>query len=183
VSRPTGSPTSVSPCEASVGEETVVLPSDEPGLTCFRQLRHSPIPSSPLRHPPDEVARERDYKNRDVINVSKAGLGDIYEEKIKVGAPTLSLGGACSGKPGLKGQRLLATPPTLLSLSQSFFHEHLHEDEEIRFILEGSGYFDVKTPPDEDDRWIRVALEAGDLLVLPPGVRPTDVRAVEHCLL
>ena len=28
-------------------------------------------------------ARERGYKNRDEINVSKAGLGDIYEEKIK----------------------------------------------------------------------------------------------------
>lgn len=29
------------------------------------------------------VAEERDYKNRDVINVSKAGLGDLYESKIK----------------------------------------------------------------------------------------------------
>lgn len=64
--------------------------------------------------------------------------------------------------------------PTLSS-SQSFFHEHLHEDEEIRFILEGSGFFDVKTLPEEDDRWIRVALDAGDLLVLPPGVRPLPI--------
>jgi 1,2-dihydroxy-3-keto-5-methylthiopentene dioxygenase len=32
----------------------------------------------------DQVAKERDYKNRDVINVSKAGLGDAYEDKIKV---------------------------------------------------------------------------------------------------
>ena len=28
-------------------------------------------------------AKERGYKNRDEINVSKAGLGDLYEEKIK----------------------------------------------------------------------------------------------------
>lgn len=31
----------------------------------------------------NEVARERGYKNRDIINVSKAGLGDLYESKIK----------------------------------------------------------------------------------------------------
>ena len=32
----------------------------------------------------DEIARERDYKNRDVINVTKEGLGDAYEEKLKI---------------------------------------------------------------------------------------------------
>lgn len=31
----------------------------------------------------DEVAQTRGYKNRDVINVSKEGLGDAYEAKIK----------------------------------------------------------------------------------------------------
>jgi hypothetical protein len=31
----------------------------------------------------NEVAKERGYKNRDTINVSKEGMGDIYEEKIR----------------------------------------------------------------------------------------------------
>lgn len=50
---------------------------------------------------------------------------------------------------------------------KSFYKEHIHYDEEIRFCVEGSGYFDIR---DEKDAWIRISVGAGDMIILPEGI-------------
>ncbi|KAI9459371.1 Acireductone dioxygenase [Boletus coccyginus] len=49
-----------------------------------------------------------------------------------------------------------------------FYSEHMHEDEEIRYILEGGGFFDVHEQA--TDKWIRFVVDAGDLVLLPAGI-------------
>ncbi|KAJ3143011.1 1,2-dihydroxy-3-keto-5-methylthiopentene dioxygenase [Geranomyces variabilis] len=45
--------------------------------------------------------------------------------------------------------------------------EHMHPDDEIRYVLEGDAYMDVR---DSIDEWVRFHLVPGMLLVVPAGI-------------
>ncbi|XP_009760993.1 acireductone dioxygenase 2-like [Nicotiana tabacum] len=52
-------------------------------------------------------------------------------------------------------------------MMKKFFEEHLHIDEEVRYCLAGSGYFDVR---DSNGAWIRIWVKKGGLIVVPAGI-------------
>lgn len=72
--------------------------------------------------------------------------------------------------------------PGLDGLLQKFDGEHLHDEDEVRFVLEGEGIFDIRS---NDDRWMRVRVQPGDLIVVPGGryhrFELTDTRTM-HCV-
>lgn len=79
---------------------------------------------------------------------------------------------ALAAQRGYKNRDEIVVSPGTLGAAyeakvKTFFSEHMHEDEEIRYIRGGQGYFDVRTRGDE---WVRVRMEKDDLLILPAGI-------------
>ncbi|XP_077885874.1 acireductone dioxygenase isoform X1 [Ictidomys tridecemlineatus] len=115
----------------------------------------------------EKIRRERNYSWMDIITICKDKLPN-YEEKLwnqcanicKTAGPGLST----AGESAVLGH--WAFPPMSMEI-KVFYQEHLHLDEEIRYILEGSGYFDVR---DREDQWIRISMEKGDMITLPAGI-------------
>lgn len=50
---------------------------------------------------------------------------------------------------------------------ERWFQEHYLEDEEMRLVTDGSCYIDIRS---KQDKWIRVHLMTGHMIVLPPGM-------------
>lgn len=116
---------------------------------------------------------------------SLADLADVgvHYERLDVGGdayqPSLD---ALKRERGYVEQDVVALSPEtpeLDALCAKFADEHLHTDDEVRFVLEGEGIFDLRS---KDDTWMRVTVEAGDLIVVPANLHHrfflTDKRAI-----
>ena len=60
--------------------------------------------------------------------------------------------------------KMWADMPNFEALCQKFVGEHLHTDDEVRFLLDGSGVFEIRSG---DDRWMKVIVEKGDFILVP----------------
>lgn len=60
--------------------------------------------------------------------------------------------------------QLSQTVPTLEAMVAREADEHAHTADEIRFITQGEGVYDVRA---RDERWIRIWVAPGDLVTIP----------------
>lgn len=86
--------------------------------------------------------------------------------------PAIDLVDALAAERGYKNRdEVCVSPKTMGDVYEekvkTFFSEHLHEDEEIRYIRDGEGYFDVRG---QEDEWVRIRLSKDDLIILPAGI-------------
>ena len=86
--------------------------------------------------PPDEAARQA------AIETIKREQGYVDHDFIELDAGTPNLDAICA----------------------RFDREHSHTEDEVRFVVDGEGIFDVR---DAADRWIRIEVSEGDLIVIP----------------
>lgn len=79
------------------------------------------------------------------LDTLKAERGYVEQDEVALRPETENLEGICA----------------------KFADEHLHTDDEVRFVLEGEGIFDIRSA---EDRWMRVTVETGDLIVVPANL-------------
>ncbi|KAK0755914.1 hypothetical protein N5P37_011590 [Trichoderma harzianum] len=104
---------------------------------------------------------------REVTADALANLGVLYHH-----LPATSEVDVLAANRGYKNRDEIVVSPEKMGdvyedKVKMFFNEHLHEDEEIRYIRGGQGYFDVRNQGDE---WVRIQLEKDDLIILPAGI-------------
>ncbi|KAJ3064322.1 1,2-dihydroxy-3-keto-5-methylthiopentene dioxygenase [Quaeritorhiza haematococci] len=118
-------------------------------------------PREPHKHEPNQA-----------VSLDKLKSIGILARRIDVNKPEFmdEIENMCKVRQYKNRDEITISPEKLPNYEEKlkmFFTEHIHEDEEIRFILEGSGYFDVR---EKNDRWIRIHTQQSDLIILPAGI-------------
>lgn len=146
---------------ASQPKEEVKTKKPEP-INAWYYNENGDLPCMPHQYSPNRVVSQEHldklgvltwtgietegFENNEFLNKIKAVRGYNYEEVLTVTPEKL---------------------PNYEENTKKFFMEHLHDHEEIRFIIDGVGFEDVR---DFDGQWIRIEIKKGVLIVLPPGM-------------
>ncbi|XP_013416984.1 1,2-dihydroxy-3-keto-5-methylthiopentene dioxygenase-like [Lingula anatina] len=93
-----------------------------------------------------DVDSIKNMKENETLKKIKQERGYTWEDDIEISKGTL---------------------PDFEEKTKAFATEHMHPDEEVRLVLDGTGFFDVR---DREDRWIRLQFQKGDMIALPPGM-------------
>lgn len=90
----------------------------------------------------------------------------VHTETVAVGAhdPVIAELMARGGYLERDEIELSPSTPGLAEICAKFDREHRHDEDEVRLVLEGEGIFDIRS---RDDRWMRVVVGPGDLIVVP----------------
>ncbi len=95
----------------------------------------------------------------------------VHYERLEVGSTgaQASLDALKSARGYIVQDEVQLTPTTenLEQICDKFKEEHLHTEDEVRFVLDGDGVFEIRAA---DERWLRVFVESGDLLVVPANL-------------
>jgi 1,2-dihydroxy-3-keto-5-methylthiopentene dioxygenase len=104
----------------------------------------------------------------DVITAERLAREGIASEHLEVGAHDARMEQLMSSGGYVKRDEVALAPttPNLPAILAKFADEHRHDEDEVRFVLEGEGVFDIRST---DDRWMRVVVRPGDLIVVPKG--------------
>jgi 1,2-dihydroxy-3-keto-5-methylthiopentene dioxygenase len=72
--------------------------------------------------------------------------------------------------------------PNFQALCDKFVGEHLHTDDEVRFVVGGSGVFEIRSL---DDKWMKILVEPKDFISVPANryhrFYLTDEKQI-HCV-
>jgi len=119
----------------------------------------------------------------DAVRAYLAGIGIDYERwepshAVPADAPAAEVLAAYSAEiDRLKAQGGYVTAdvidvspatPGLDAMLNKFNSEHWHDEDEVRFIIEGRGLFHIRAP---EGPVVAVTVEAGDLIRVPRGIR------------
>lgn len=109
-----------------------------------------------------------DHPERDAIDEQTlSGQGVVYQRLRTEESAYRDPLDALSAERGYVEQDVVELHPGLENLDQvcqKFVDEHYHDEDEVRFVLQGEGIFDIRSDGDE---WMRVVVEPGDLIVVP----------------